>query len=103
MRVTYRKNKVKCYWANRWNNIPADEPMNNCNSYPLKYALDTVNSKDGAILEAGCGAGRILRYYHDLGYDITGFDFIKIAVEKLKKVDPSLKVLCDLARKIENL
>ena len=92
MRVTWRKNGVKNYWANRWNDIPADEPMTNCNSYPLRYALETVNSKDGAILEAGCGAGRILRYYHDLGYDITGFDFIEVAVNKLKKVDCSLKV-----------
>jgi len=92
MRVTYRKNGVKSYWANRWNDIPVDEPMSNSNSYPLRYALDTINSRDGAILEAGCGAGRILRYYHDLGYDITGFDFIEVAVQKLKKVDPSLKV-----------
>ena len=92
MRITYRKKGVKSYWANRWSDIPADEPMTNCNSYPLKYALNTVDSKDGAILEAGCGAGSILRYYHDLGFDITGFDFIEVAVEKLKKVDPSLKV-----------
>ena len=92
MRVTWRKNGVKSYWANRWNDIPADEPMTDCKSYPLRYALETVNSKDGAILEAGCGAGRILRYYHDLEYDIRGFDFIEVAVEKLKKVDPSLKV-----------
>ena len=92
MRVTYRKNGVKSYWANRWDAIPADEPMTNRNSYPLKYAIDTVSSKDGAILEAGCGAGRILRYFHDLDYDITGFDFIEVAVEKLKKVDSSLKV-----------
>jgi len=92
MRITFRNHGVKSYWANRWNDIPADEPMANINTYPLKYALKTVDSKDGSILEAGCGAGRILRYYHDLGYDITGFDFIEVAIEKLKEVDESLKV-----------
>ena len=91
MRVTYRKNEVKSYWANRWNDIPVDEPMSNSNSYPLRYALDTINSRDGAILEAGCGAGRILRYYHDLGYDITGFDFIEVAVQKLKKITQAMQ------------
>ena len=45
-----------------------------------------LNQQNGSILEAGCGAGRILRYFHDLGYDITGFDFIEVAVEKLKEL-----------------
>ena len=66
--------------------------MSNISKYPLKHALETVSSKDGAILEAGCGAGRILRYFHNLGYNIVGFDFVEIAVEKLQRVDSSLKV-----------
>ena len=35
--------------------------------------------------------GRILRLYHNKGYNIEGFDFIKIAV-KNGKVDSSLSV-----------
>ena len=46
----------------------------------------------GKILEAGCGAGRLLRFYHLKGYDIIGIDFISVAIEKLKKIDSSLKV-----------
>jgi len=92
MRITYRFKNNKDYWDKRWGDIPADAPMTNTNTYPLKYALETVDSKDGKILEAGCGAGRILRYYHELAYDITGFDFIKIAIEKLREADNSLKV-----------
>ena len=92
MRKTYRFGGEKEYWNTRWSDIPADEPMTNTNAYPLKYALETVKSLDGSILEAGSGAGRIIRYFHNMGYDITGFDFIKIAVQKLKKLDNSLKV-----------
>lgn len=92
MRTTYRLGGVRDYWNSRWSDIPVDEAMTNVNTYPLKYALKTVDSKDGSILEAGCGVGRILRYYHDLGYDIIGFDFIEVAVEKLSKVDESLRV-----------
>ena len=78
MRITYRSHDVKNYWADRWANIPADSAMTNEDVYPLKYALQTVKHKNGHILEAGCGAGRILRYFHDRGYDIhvaQGVDF----------------------------
>jgi len=92
MRVTYRTANNKNYWTSRWSAIPADAPMENANVYPLKYAQMTVKDNHGPILEAGCGAGRILRYYHDRKYDITGFDFIDVAVEKLKEADSSLKV-----------
>jgi len=92
MRITYRSRGVKDYWTTRWADIPADSAMTNEDVYPLKYALQTVVSRDGAILEAGCGAGRILRYFHERGYDITGIDYIDVAVDKLRSVDQTLKV-----------
>ena len=92
MRVTYRRANNKDYWTKRWADIPADQPMQNHDAYPLKYAELTVNKKDGRILEAGCGAGRILRYYHGRGYDILGIDFIDVAVQKLEQIDPTLRV-----------
>lgn len=66
--------------------------MGNANVYPLKYAVQTVVRTDGRILEAGCGAGRILRYFHNRGYDIIGIDFVDVAVTKLSVADCSLKV-----------
>jgi SAM-dependent methyltransferase len=92
MRITYRRANNKDYWTKRWDDIPADVPMENASAYPLKYAQLTVKDKDGRILEAGCGAGRILRYYHQRGYNIVGIDFIDIAVRKLNEIDPSLQV-----------
>lgn len=92
MRITYRRKNNKDYWTQRWENIPADLPMKNLDAYPLKYAGLTIQNKDGKILEAGCGAGRVLRYYHDRGYDIVGMDFIEGAITKLKEIDPSLNV-----------
>lgn len=92
MRITYRSRGVKDYWATRWADIPADSAMTNEGVYPLKYALQTVVSREGGILEAGCGAGRILRYFHERGYDITGIDYIDVAVSKLREADPALTV-----------
>ena len=92
MRKTFRRMNNKNYWEKRWDDIPADQPMENHNVYPLKYAEEIVNDYNAKILEAGCGAGRILRYYHNKGFDITGIDFIKVAIDKLKEIDNSLKV-----------
>lgn len=91
MRITYRNANNKDYWTKRWDDIPADAPMENLDVYPLKYARLTVKDKAAKILEAGCGAGRILRYYHDRGYDIIGIDFIDVAISKLKETDPTLQ------------
>ena len=71
---------------------PSDKPMDNTNVYPLKYAEMIIKDKSKKILEAGCGAGRILRYYHEKGFKITGIDFIDVAIEKLKNVDSTLNV-----------
>lgn len=91
MRITYRSKNVRDYWAARWGDIPADTPMNNVDVYPLKYSEMTIKEKEGRILEAGCGAGRILRYYHDRGYQIVGMDYIDVAIRKLKTIDPTLQ------------
>ena len=92
MKATYRHKKNKDYWNDRWSNVSADNPMENPDAYPLKYAELAIRNNKGRILEAGCGAGRLLRYYHDKGYDITGIDFIETAIEKLGEADPTLHV-----------
>lgn len=92
MRITYRDKNNKAYWAERWTDIDSDEPMQNHDKYPLKYSQLTIKEKNKLILEAGCGAGRILRYYHNNGYKIVGIDFIKEAIQKLKEKDPTLDV-----------
>jgi len=92
MRVTYRTTDVKQYWINRWANVPVDNLMANELAYPLKDALRAVTSSSGRILEAGCGAGRILRYFHKSGHDIVGIDFVEGAISKLHEIDPTLKV-----------
>ena len=92
MRITYRAKNIKEYWTSRWSKIDSDLPMTNVEVYPLKYAIETAKDEKGKILEAGCGAGRVLRYFHNLGIDIIGVDYIPIAIEKLRQSDPTLKV-----------
>ena len=90
MRITYRSKHNTKYWENRWSKIRADNPIQNEKIYPIKFANMIVKDKNQKILEAGCGAGRILRYYHNKNFKIIGIEFIKEAIEKLKNVDNSL-------------
>ena len=94
MRETFRSEDNKAYWTKRWESIDADEIMENDESYPLKYTLETISYKDKnqKILEAGCGAGRILSYLDNKNYNVIGIEFIKSAVEKIKIKYPNLKV-----------
>lgn len=93
MRYTYRYQENEDYWNTRWGNLPVDDEMKNQGIYPLKNAIQTVgNDKEGKILEAGCGNGRVLRYFHNRNYTIYGIDFIKSAIDKLKKADKNLTV-----------
>ncbi len=93
MRITYRRHSGnKDYWKQRWSTIPVDNAMENTSVYPLKYSELIVSDKNGKILEAGCGNGRILRYYKNRGYDIVGVDFISEAIDKLKEMDPDINV-----------
>jgi SAM-dependent methyltransferase len=55
--------------------------------------------KQGKILEAGCGTGRVVRYFHDRGYDIEGVEINAEIVAQTKNAYPDLKVFVgDVAR-----
>lgn len=93
MRKTYREKKSPEYWISRWNEIPVDEPAEGHDRYPLLYANMVVRGGDGEVLELGCGAGRLLRYYHAKGTRIVGVDNVAAAIAKLQACDPQLNVL----------
>ena len=67
--------------------------MVNESAYPLKFALNALDSDTVTILEAGCGNGRILRRLRDDGYNVIGFDYVTEAMVRVKQVDGSLALL----------
>jgi ubiquinone/menaquinone biosynthesis C-methylase UbiE len=92
MRITYRNKSNFKYWESRWTNVNVDEAMTNSSYYPLKFSNLVVKNKDKLILEAGCGNGRVVRYYHNKKYKIIGIDFIKETIEKIKSANPMIDV-----------
>ena len=51
--------------------------------------------RDARILESGCGLGRWVFYLRQKGFDITGIDLARPAVEMAKAYDPSVPILLD--------
>jgi SAM-dependent methyltransferase len=93
MRKTYREKKSPEYWISRWSRIPVDAPAEGHDCYPLLYANMVVRNGDGEVLELGCGAGRLLRYYHAQGTSIVGVDSVEVVITKLQACDPQLRVV----------
>lgn len=99
MRVSYRPHGHRTYWQRRWAHLPADAPMSNPDVYPLKYARLAAQDNPGPMLEAGCGRGRLLRYFHETGANIVGCDYIEVALAKLHAADPNLRLqIADVTR-----
>ena len=97
MRKTYRNKSSKEYWIARWEKVNADSPMENRDKYPLSSSLDALkygiqDKEKVKILEAGCGTGRILRYFHSRNYQIYGIDFADNAIKKIKNLNLDLNV-----------
>ena len=67
MRISYRAHGGALdYWQRRWDGVAVDSGAINLDRYPGLYAERTLAAPrpDGPVLEAGCGAGRVLRHSH---------------------------------------
>lgn len=99
MRITYRTERNFEYWTRRWEDVPIDAESPGDDHYPIKYAVMAV--KPGSeILEAGCGPGRVLRYFHARGFRISAFDFIPDVVQRLKEALPEVDLQVADVRKL---
>lgn len=58
----------------------------------VKITLKYLNDKNAKILEAGCGSGRVVKYLHDMGFDVSGIEIDKEAVDFQNAFFPELKV-----------
>lgn len=93
MRATFRSHGgVHAYWQARWEAVPADDGTLNLARYPGIYAQDIISRTGSPVLEAGCGAGRIVRHFHNLGHDIVGIDYIPDVLGKIQSVDSTAQL-----------
>lgn len=93
MRKVLRKSGHKTYWNNRWSSFISDHShFTNMEMYPIKHVYPIIK-KGSKTLEAGCGLGRIIKHFDYYNYNIIGFDYSEVAIQKLKKSSPNLNVI----------
>ena len=93
VRISYRAHSGALeYWQHRWDAVAIDNGVINLARYPGRYAARVINAArpEGPVLEAGCGAGRILRHYHEGGVKIIGLDFIASVLATIHREDPTI-------------
>ncbi|MFA5008040.1 MAG: class I SAM-dependent methyltransferase [Candidatus Omnitrophota bacterium] len=92
---TYIEAETKKAWDENWKPYESEELME-IFTYPrvkkqlalyIKYI-----SKEGKILEGGCGLGPYLIYLHNKGYDVVGVDYNEDPLKKIKSYNNSLPV-----------
>ncbi len=93
MRISYRAHGGALdYWQRRWDGVDVDSGAINLGRYPGLYAEQVMGASrpDGPVLEAGCGAGRVLRHCHDQGHEIIGLDFIASVLAAIHREDAAI-------------
>lgn len=96
MRISYRSHGGTLdYWQRRWDGVAVDSGAINLQRYPGLYAERAVKAQrpEGPVLEAGCGAGRVLRHYHESGIRIVGLDFIASVLAAIHREDPTIPLV----------
>lgn len=84
----------------KWKQEDFQKLIENCPSEPVTPYIFKYMSKDGQLLEAGCGSGRFVYYLNSLGYKIAGIEINKQTVDVLNKVFPSLDISQGDVRKL---
>lgn len=81
------------FWQDYWREHGIDHAeFHDLGMYPIAMTLRYVRS-DHAILECGCGAGRVVRHLHSRGFDIVGLEYDAKIVGDLKQCDPELRLV----------
>lgn len=98
MAFGYMKENSKEHWEKLWNNIDLENEIKTNNFEDKQEVFKLYRNYlppkgEGNILEAGCGLGAKLLHWHQMGYDITGIDYVPQSIAVLKQYDSSVKVV----------
>lgn len=88
----YAERNVQEQWNEIWKIDNLKRNMEKL-TYPEYWPIfEKYITKSKRILEAGCGLGKWMNYFHTRGYNITGIDYSDFAVNELKKYNSKFKV-----------
>jgi SAM-dependent methyltransferase len=91
--VHRRTGEHQQYWERRWGATNLKAMLKNARRGALgelDYPFQKYLPKDGPLLEAGCGPGRIVCALQELGYTVEGIDYAAETIARVRTFDPSL-------------
>jgi SAM-dependent methyltransferase len=83
------------FWERRWQGMNLKALLKNARRGQLgemERPYRQYLPKEGPILEAGCGTGRIVCALQARGYTVEGIDYAAETIQRVCQVDPSLNV-----------
>lgn len=94
MKHVYRYEANEAYWDRRWAEAGSDsESFTDLSIYPIRYAEMVMTDKSSRALEIGCGLGRVLKHYARQGFQVSGIERSRVAVERLQQELPGFGVV----------
>ena len=98
-KVEYLKDRAggAQFWEEHWYEQDSVNPLEELKKdrvAPLirKWVMSPTG-KPGTMLDGGCGSGKYLVYFSELGCEVVGVDFSKRAIKVAKRIDSNLKVV----------
>ena len=83
------------YWEHRWQGMNLKVVLKKARSSRLGEMQRPYRQylpKDGPILEAGCGTGRVVAALQACGYTVEGIDYAADTIQRVHQADSSLDV-----------
>jgi len=83
------------FWEHRWQGMNLNALLTKARRGQLgemERPYRQYLPKDGIILEAGCGTGRVVCALQARGYTVEGIDYAAETIQRVRQVDPSLDV-----------
>jgi ubiquinone/menaquinone biosynthesis C-methylase UbiE len=70
-------------WSNEWGQLTPESEIRMWDFYGLRQWIAKFTPRYGKCLEAGCGLGRYVFYFSEMGMDIEGVDFSQPTIDYL--------------------
>lgn len=82
-------------WEDIWAGASVEvelDVMEQARTYETLGVYPDYLSKDGIILEAGCGLATVIMKLRDMGYSVIGMDYAEQALHVARDYDPALRL-----------
>jgi ubiquinone/menaquinone biosynthesis C-methylase UbiE len=72
-------------WSNEWEQLTPESKIRMRDFYGLRQWISKFTPRYGKVIEAGCGLGRYVIYFSEMGIDIEGVDFSQSTIDYLNE------------------